>query len=227
MAFMDDLRTDQRTQILVAGMVFFAIAFPVYFNYAASNVDEVQLSGPVGTYEVTGNYSYHEIGSGTSEIADQSSAEIEANSDAGNVDDLNIVGFRVTTTHTDDEGGGGPACTNVANADDEITVSGGIGTNTTQVSGTNSPMETTLLFIPPDLLGSTLDEATPGEILEMLDGGTIGFGEYEFEIGVSVNKGQGNAGLCNKQDDGETVTWKIELISLDEVTIEMVEESEE
>ena len=48
MAFMDDLKTDQRTQILVAGVIFFAIAFPVYFNFAASNVDEVKLSGPVG-----------------------------------------------------------------------------------------------------------------------------------------------------------------------------------
>ena len=63
MAFIDDLKTDQRTQILVAGMVFFAIAFPLYFNYAASNVDEVQLSGPVGNYSVEGTYSYHQIAS--------------------------------------------------------------------------------------------------------------------------------------------------------------------
>ena len=65
MAFMDDLKTDQRTQILVAGIVFFAIAFPVYFNFAASNVDEVQLSGPVGNYSVEGTYSYHQIASGS------------------------------------------------------------------------------------------------------------------------------------------------------------------
>ena len=63
MAFMDDLKTDQRTQILVAGMVFFAIAFPLYFNYAASNVDEVKLSGPVGNYTITGTYDYHVLGS--------------------------------------------------------------------------------------------------------------------------------------------------------------------
>ena len=64
MAFMDDLKTDQRTQILVAGMVFFAIAFPLYFNYAASNVDEVRLSGPVGNYTITGTYDFHVLGSG-------------------------------------------------------------------------------------------------------------------------------------------------------------------
>ena len=59
MAFMEDLKTDQRTQILVAGMIFFAIAFPVYFAYAASDVDELNLSGPVGNYSVEGTYSYH------------------------------------------------------------------------------------------------------------------------------------------------------------------------
>ena len=43
MAFMDDLKTDQRTQILVAGIVFFAIAFPVYFNYAASSIPKASF----------------------------------------------------------------------------------------------------------------------------------------------------------------------------------------
>ena len=43
MAFMDDLKTNQRTQILVGGIIFFALAFPLYFNFAASNVDEVCL----------------------------------------------------------------------------------------------------------------------------------------------------------------------------------------
>ena len=76
------------------------------------------------------------------------------------------------------------------------------------------------------MLGTTFDEVTPGEIEQLLNGGTIGFGEYSFEISVSVNKGQRPG--CNKQDDGETVDWKIELISLDDYTIEMVEvESEE
>ena len=65
MSFMDDLKTDQRTQILVAGMVFFAIAFPAYFGYAASNVDDYEVSGPIGTYFVDGTYSYHEIGADT------------------------------------------------------------------------------------------------------------------------------------------------------------------
>ena len=62
MSFMDDLKTDQRTQILVAGMIFFAIAFPAYFGYAASNVDDYDLTGPIGTFEIDGNLTYIEIG---------------------------------------------------------------------------------------------------------------------------------------------------------------------
>ena len=105
MAFMDDLKTDQRTQILVAGIVFFAIAFPVYFNYAASSVDEVQLSGPVGNYSVEGTYSYHQIASGEVDVNDGSTEDVIANSDAS-MDDLkgkNLVGVRATLTFTDDE----------------------------------------------------------------------------------------------------------------------------
>ena len=58
MSFMDDLKTNQRTQILVAGIVFFSISFPLYFNFAANNVDDYEASGPIGTYEVKGNFPY-------------------------------------------------------------------------------------------------------------------------------------------------------------------------
>ena len=79
MAFMDDLKTDQRTQILVGGIIFFAIAFPVYFSFAAGEVDSYSASGPVGTYEVAGEYSYHEIASGSETIGDGETANVIAN----------------------------------------------------------------------------------------------------------------------------------------------------
>ena len=147
MAFMDDLKTDQRTQILVAGIVFFAIAFPVYFNYAASSVDEVQLSGPVGNYSVEGTYSYHQIASGEVDVNDGSTEDIIANSDAS-MDDLkgkNLVGVRATLTFTDDETqAGSPGCalpTAQGPQDDDVT--GGMDYNglveeSTQVSSGES-----------------------------------------------------------------------------------------
>ena len=112
MGFMDDLKTDQRTQMLVAGIVFFSLAFPLYFNYAAGNVDEFEASGPIGNYSVEGTYSFHEIASGSQYIDDGSTIEITANSDAAGdeIKGKNLVGVRATLTYTDDESGGGFGC---------------------------------------------------------------------------------------------------------------------
>ena len=224
MSFIEDIKTDQRTQMLVAGMVFFALVFPTYFYIAAGDVDDsYNIGGPVGNYAVNGTFSYHEIGSGSEQIQHEGTATVGANSDAGGVDDLNIVGFRITTSHTDDESGGGPQCIGVQTQDDTVSVSGGIGENNTSNSGTESPMESSQLFIT-DILGTILVDVSSSEIDEILNGGTTGIGEYSFEIGVIVNKG--NRPSCNMQDEGETVDWKIELISL-EYSYEMVEAEEE
>ena len=95
-----------------------------------------------------------------------------------------------------------------------MTISGGINDNITSRQGTESQIVEVLFFIPyGDLLGATLDEVTVEELEQALDGGTTGFGEYLFDIGVSVNKGERIG--CNKQDDGESVDWEIELLSLD------------
>ena len=122
MSFMDDLKTDQRTQILVAGMIFFAIAFPAYFGYAASNVDDYDLSGPIGTYFVDGTYSYHEIAADTVYVNDQSTETIIANSDdaTDDLDGKNLVGVRAILTYSDDEQGGGFPCAGYQSAPDDV-----------------------------------------------------------------------------------------------------------
>ena len=224
MAFMDDLKTDQRTQILVAGMVFFAIAFPLYFNYAASNVDEVQLSGPVGNYSVEGTYSYHQIASGSMYVNDGSTEDIFANSDAS-VDDLdgkNLVGVRATLTFTDDEQGtGGAACQGYQSADDDV--SGGMDyyglvEPSTQVSSGES---VNLEWHDSSLVGTTVSNMSEADIEMLLDGMGLGEGEHMLSISVSVNTG-GGVGFCGSSDDGEEVAYVIELISL-EYTITAVE----
>ena len=224
MAFMDDLKTDQRTQILVAGMVFFAIAFPVYFNYAASNVDEVQLSGPVGNYSVEGTYSYHQIASGSMYVNDGSTEDIFANSDAS-VDDLdgkNLVGVRATLTFTDDEQGtGGLACQGYQSAGDDV--SGGMDYSglvepSTQVSSGES---VNLEWHDPTLVDTTVSNMSEADIRMLLDGFGLGEGEHKLSISVSVNTG-GGLGACGSTDDGEEVSYVIELVSL-EYTITAVE----
>ena len=223
MAFMDDLKTDQRTQILVAGMVFFAIAFPLYFNYAASNVDEVQLSGPVGNYSVEGTYSYHQIASGSMYVNDGSTEDIFANSDAS-VDDLegkNLVGVRATLTFTDDETQGGPGCA-VAQGPQDDDVSGGMDyyglvEPSTQVSSGES---VNLEWHDSSIVGTTVSNMSEGAIEMLLDGMGMGEGEHMLSISVSVNTGGG--ALCTSSDDGEEVSYVIELVSL-EYTITAVE----
>ena len=224
MAFMDDLKTDQRTQILVAGIVFFAIAFPVYFNYAASSVDEVQLSGPVGNYSVEGTYSYHQIASGSQYVNDGSTEDIIANSDAS-MDDLkgkNLVGVRATLTFTDDEQGtGGLACQGYQSADDAV--SGGMNYEglaqaSTQVSSGES---VNLEWHNSSLVDTTVSNMSEADIEMQLDGMGMGEGEHTLSISVSVNTG-GGVGACGSSDDGEEVSYVIELISL-EYTITAVE----
>ena len=219
MSLMDDIKTDQRTQILVAGMVVFALIFPAYFYYAAGQADsDFSVSGPVGDYTVNGTISFHEIGSGSEQIDNEGTAIVGANSDAGGVEDLNIVGFRITTSHTDTEN---PCAPTATPQDDEVSVSGGINDNTTSYTGTEPNGEGSYFFIP-DFQGTTFVSYSSTDLDEMLDGGDAGFGEYTFELGVTVNRGQAPFGACTNNDNNEQVDWKIELISL-EYTLEMVE----
>ena len=158
MGFMDDLKTDQRTQMLVAGIVFFSLAFPLYFNYAASNVDEFEASGPIGNYSVEGTYSFHEIASGSQYIDDGSTIEITANSDAAGdeIKGKNLVGVRATLTYTDDESGGGIGCVGYQTEDDQVSASleypEMMPTNGQVVSGESLAVEWHI----SDLLGTTV-----------------------------------------------------------------------
>ena len=223
MAFMDDLKNDQRTQILVAGMVFFAIAFPLYFSFAASEVESFSPSGPVGTYEVSGEYSYHEIASGSETIGDEETANIIANSDAAgeSIKGKNIVGVRATLTFDDDEtNGGGPLCQGYNSADDDVVAHlmyEPFEESANVLSGDSVMIE----WHDSTIVGSTVENMSEGEIELMLSGMGLGFGEHKLDISVSVNTG-GGIGSCSSNDNGETVAYVIELISL-EYTITMVE----
>jgi hypothetical protein len=220
---MDDIKTDTNLQKLVAGMVFFALVFPLYFGYASGQADtDFSMSGPVGDYTVNGTISFHEIGSGGELIEHEKTAIVGANSDAGGVEDLNIIGFRITTSHTDTET---PCAPTATPQDDEISVLGGINDNTTSYTGTESNWEGSYFFVS-DFLNVTFEEVSSTDLDELLDGGDAGFGEYTFELGVTVNRGQAPFGACTNNDNNEQVDWKIELISL-EYTLETVEAEEE
>jgi hypothetical protein len=223
MGFIDDLKTDQRTQMLVAGIVFFSLAFPLYFNYAASNVDEFEASGPIGNYSVEGTYSFHEIASGSQYIDDGSTIEITANSDAAGdeIKGKNLVGVRATLTYTDDESGGGFGCLGYQTADDQVSASLEYPemnpTNGQVLSGESIAVE----WHVSDLVGTTVSNMSESGIRMLLDGDGMGVGEHYLDISVEVVEGSGTT-PCQTSDNGEEVAYVIELISL-EYTITAVE----
>lgn len=223
MSFMDDIKTDQRTQILVAGMVFFALVFPAYFYIAAADVDEsYNLGGPVGNYSVTGTYSYHEIASGSQYIDDGSTLELIANSDAAGdeIKGKNLVGVRATLTYTDDETGSG-FCAGYQNADDQVSASleypEMIPTNGQVLSGESIAVE----WHVSEIIDTTVSNMSESGIRMLLDGDGMGEGEHYLDISVTVVEG-GGTGNCNTNDNGEEVAYTIELISL-EYEIEAVD----
>ena len=223
MAFMEDLKTDQRTQILVAGMIFFAIAFPVYFGYAAGNVEDYEITGPIGTYEVNGSYEYHLLQEGTETIADGQSADLAINTDsiASTIDGKTIVGVRATITFTDNEQAG-PGCSTAA--DD---VSGHLmhsDKHNTQDVSSGDIVE--IMWHNSSLINQAVENTTEVELTEMLEiDASLGMGEHYLQISVNVNKGGCLDPLRDTSDDNEEVTYKWELISLD-YEIEMVEEED-
>ncbi|MCH2647082.1 MAG: hypothetical protein MKZ58_01835 [Candidatus Poseidoniaceae archaeon] len=224
MGFIDDLKTDQRTQMLVAGIVFFSLAFPLYFNYAASNVDEFEASGPIGNYSVEGTYSFHEIASGSQYIDDGSTIEITANSDAAGdeIKGKNLVGVRATLTYTDDESGGGLGCVGYQTADDQVSASleypEMMPTNGQVLSGESLAVEWHI----SDLVDTTVSNMSESGIRMLLDGDGMGLGEHYLDISVDVAEGGGTGVNCQTSDNGEEVAYVIELISL-EYTITAVE----
>ena len=220
MAFMDDLKTDQRTQILVAGIVFFALAFPVYFNYAASSVDEVQLSGPVGNYSVEGTYSYHLLDSGEETINDGDSADLSINSDSisGEIGGKNIVGVRATLTYTDNEQS--PA--GCGSAEDDVT--GSIMHSDLQnTQEVNSGDVVEISWHDSSVIGTTVSNISESEIIALLENSDdLGMGEHFLQISVDVNKGNCLIPGQETNDNNEVVSYTWELISL-EYTITAVE----
>ena len=227
MSFMDDLKTDQRTQILVAGMIFFAIAFPAYFGYAASNVDDYEVSGPIGTYFVDGTYSYHEIAADTVYVNDQSTETIIANSDdaTDDLDGKNLVGVRAILTYSDDEVGepGLAPCFGYQSAPDDVRASLSHDSILPEQSQVASGESITLEWIFSDIVDMTVENASVSDI-EMLLDGEFGEGEHFLDISVTVAQGDGT-GDCQTTDNGENISYVIELISLD-YTVEMVEDEE-
>ena len=94
MGFIDDIKEDQKMQIQALCVVFFLLAFPSYFFLKAAATDDPSGMGGVGTYSVTGEFSYIDFDNGGEYIADGQSFFFELNTDSLSSEEMskNIVG---------------------------------------------------------------------------------------------------------------------------------------
>ena len=212
-----EISPEQRDLFATVGVIalcFLGVAEGAYAVYGPASSEDSDAN-MVAMYQIDGNFTLLEIGSGTEVITD--SAQISASSDAVDVSGLNVVGFRIATSHTDNE----QACNFLANTeDDEVGYEGGIQDFNVSDSGVQENLESELYFINQSLVGSTTNSSS-SEIDASLTGGDSGIGTYDFTISVVVNSG--GSPVCQNGDSDESVDWIVSLIILDYTLTEVKE----
>ena len=217
----DEFKRDRDKQILAFGIVFFLLAFPLYFNSASGNLSGSSFGG-MDFYEVSGETSYIELDSGMEYVASGDTWTIDdLHTDAiDGAEDLNIVGVLVTLSYGEDEEPNGQLCTPLNNGQAAAdTISGTVmhGAYNASASGTNdeSPASHTVesLWYNESMVDAILF-LSESEIIAGIDSDGAGLGAYSLDITVDAEAGNTPPG-CQRSDDGEEVSYKIELIVYD------------
>ena len=94
MGTLDDLKSNQDTQIALVCIVFFVVAFPSYFAIMGGDTSGSGAMGGVADYNVNGELTYVQIADGIEYIADGETLMIDdLHTDAvDDAEDMNIVG---------------------------------------------------------------------------------------------------------------------------------------
>ncbi|MFL2978930.1 MAG: sodium/proline symporter [Candidatus Thalassarchaeaceae archaeon] len=223
---------DGRTWGVVAMVILvpFAAAETVYFVTGPDSSDSM---GGVADYTVDSDLIVEQLGEGTEYIGDGETLEIDLHTDAvsWSGDNRNIVAVLVTLTYSEDETSGGPGCVVPgASASDPDTITGTIthdnenGTASGQNQGQGeSSHEILVEWYNSSLLNGTVSGLSESEIAAQLDAGEAGLGAYMLDLSVDVQEGGGIG--CNHNDEGEEVSYVVELLVLD-YTINTVNNSE-
>lgn len=217
--FTENLKSDRDTQITVVLIIFFMIAFPAYFNYASNNVSSSGALGSIGDYHVTGEYTLIELDSATEGIADGETLTINLHSDAvkSQIADKNVVAVIVNMSYDEDETASGPSCIGPADgndAPDTISATVSRGNNTASGSGQNPGGHAiTAEWYDSSILESVVTGLSESEIMDMLEGGETGIGDYVIDISVVAESGGGPG--CPHNDGGEEVEYTVSLVILD------------
>ena len=213
----DDLKTNRDAQITVGSIVFFLLAFPIYFGMAAGNADG-SLGGGVADYQVNGEITYVLLDSGTESIADGETWPMTYNTDeVNNADELNIVGVRISMSYGEDESSSA-ACTG-GDAADTITGTAShlefTGTADGQNNGGSGSHEAMAIWYNESMVGAVISGLSMDEIKAQIDSMGAGLGDHAVSISVDANAGNEPSPTCSRSDGGETVDYTVELMVLD------------
>ena len=217
---MEDLKTNRDAQITVGSILFFVLAFPIYFGIAAGNAD-TDFAGAAGDYQVSGELTYVMLDSGSESIADGDTWSMTYNTDAVNdADELNIVGVRISMTYEEDEtGNDAPICTG-SDAPDTITGTASHLTFNASADGQNNggsgSHDASAIWYNESMIGANVSGLSLNEIKSQIDSMGAGLGDHTVSISVDAQAGNENNPLCGQRSDGgETVDYTVELIVLD------------
>ena len=216
---MEDLKTNRDAQITVGCVAFFLIAFPVYFSIAAADAAGTTLGGGVGDYQVNGEIEYVLVDSGTEYVADGTPWTGTFSSDSvDGAEDMNIVGIRLSLSYGEDETGRGPPCVSQTAAD---TISGmamhgeHTGTADGQNNGGSGAHEVMAEWYNASMVGAVVSGLSTNEIEAQIDSMGAGLGQYDIEISVSAVGDSCTLIGGDNQDDGEEVSYTLELMVFD------------
>ena len=190
----DDLKTNRDAQITVGSIVFFLLAFPIYFGMAAGNADG-SLGGGVADYQVNGEITYVLLDSGTEPIADGDTWSDTFNTDAvSDADELNIVGVRISMSYGEDETVQGPTdASGGSAAADTITGTAShlefTGSADGQNNGGSGSHEAMAVWYNESMVGAVVSGLSMDEIKAQIDSMGAGLGDHSVSISVDANAG--------------------------------------
>jgi hypothetical protein len=228
---MEDLKTNRDAQITVGSIVFFLLAFPIYFGFAAGNADGSLSGSVVADYKVNGELTYIELDSGTEYVADGTPWMDTFNTDAvDDADEMNIVGLRVSLSYGEDDetGGDGLLCQGGQDAADTIT---GTATHLNftetgegQNGGAGGSHEVSAEWYNSSMVGGEVIEGlSMDDIKAQIDSMGAGLGDHAVEISVSAQAGNEPIPACSRSDEGQEVSYVVELIVFDYTIVPVVE----
>ena len=231
MITLDDLKTNRDTQITVICIAFFLIAFPGYFAMKGGNASGSGAMGGVADYNVNGELTYIQIADGIEYIADGDTLMIDDlhTDSVDGAEDMNIVGVRVVMSYGEDETStAGCIGGNGADSISGMAMHAGFnGTADGQNNGGNGEHEVVVEWFNSSMVGAEVSGLSESEIISQIDSMGAGLGAYSAEIGVSAETGGENPPIvCQRTDNGEEVTYSVELIIFDYTIAPAFDEAE-